>query len=102
MSTFQTSFFHFLRPVAAVLVIFPTTVIGFCMQPSPPIFKPKEPMVPYCINTFTNTHTCSEITLNRYLSDLESYNYDVEIYIRDLQAYVRDAVAYAECEIDTL
>lgn len=102
MSTSGTFFVHLIRLVAAILIIFPTTVIGFCMQPSPPMFKPKEPMVPYCINTFTNTHTCSEITLNRYLSDLESYNYNVEIYIRDLQAFVRDAVAYAECEIDTL
>ena len=59
-------------------------------------------MVPYCVNEYTNTHTCSDWELDNYYSELESYNYDVQSYIRQLNEYIDEAVEYAQCEVNSL
>ena len=75
---------------------------SWCFEPSTPYSKPNKPSVPFCINEFSRTHTCSAFILNSYNSDIEAYNRDVNNYIRDLQNYVDDAFDYAECEIRSL
>ena len=75
---------------------------AFCSQPSPPMFKPTPPRVPFCVDTFSNTHTCDTWEINSYNNDVETYNREVEDYIDNMQDYVDDAVAYAKCEISSL
>ena len=71
--------------------------------------KPMKPSVPFCVNEYSNTHTCDEWTINSYNNDvdyynsqLQSYSYDVDDYVRKLQNFVNDAQEYANCEIRNL
>ena len=59
-------------------------------------------MVPYCVNEYTHTHTCSDWEIDNYYSELESYNYDVQSYIQQLNEYIDEAVEYAQCEVNSL
>ena len=81
------------------------------MAPSAPSSwsKPTKPSVPYCVNEWSNTHTCDDWTINSYNSDvdyynsqLQSYRYDVDNYVRELQNFANEAAAYANCEIRNL
>tara|TARA_B100001027_G_scaffold192960_1_gene148019 strand:+ start:168 stop:416 length:249 start_codon:yes stop_codon:yes gene_type:complete len=81
------------------------------MAPSVPSSwsKPTKPSVPYCVNEWSNTHTCDDWTINSYNRDVENYRYEVESYQRELQYYVdeaqrflNDAYDYANCEIRNL
>ena len=100
-----------------VLIIYSfsiTYAYSFCSEPSAPSTwskptKPMKPSVPFCVNEYSNTHTCDEWTINSYNSDvsfynsqLQSYNYDIDDYVRKLQNYVNDAQDYANCEIRSL
>lgn len=75
---------------------------AFCSQPSPPMFKPTKPTVPWCVNEWNNTHTCSDWEIDSYNSDVRQYRNEVDRYITGLNTYLDDAVAYAECEIRDL
>ncbi len=87
---------------------------SFCYAPSAPSTwskptKPTKPFVPFCVNEFSNTHTCDEWTINSYNSEvnyynsqLQSYSYEIDDYVRKLQNYVNDAQDYANCEIRSL
>lgn len=75
---------------------------GFCSDPSPPYRKPQKPSPPFCINEWTNTHTCEDWTIDLYYQELDAYQAEVNRYMRDLQTYVEEAVEYAECEIKEL
>lgn len=99
----------------AAIVLFSSTASAFyCSEPSPPgryskPTKPSPPTVPYCVNEYTNTHTCEDWQINSYNREIESYNWqlrmynsEVEDYIRKLESYVDDAIAYANCEIKSL
>ena len=81
---------------------FATNAVAFCSEPSAPWGKPSKPMVPYCVNEYTNTHTCSDWEIDNYYSDLESYNDEVQSYIRQLNDYIDEAVEYAKCEVKSL
>lgn len=94
-----------------MVLLLPALVSAYCSSPSAPdppgtYERPDKPSVPYCINTFSNTHTCSQWEIDSYKSALQQYKYDVEDYIRKLQNYVdeandfvNEAVDYANCEI---
>lgn len=98
----------------AVAVVATTTVeaVAYCSEPSAPSFygsKPTEPYKPFCINEFSNTHTCSEWEIDSYNRDVDLYNsqlrsYQMAVsrYIDELNDYVREAVEYAECEVADL
>ena len=83
---------------------------AFCSEPSAPRFsgsyKPDEPRVPFCVNKYANTHTCSDWEIDSYNRDVESYNDDlrryqqaVQTFVDDLNAYVSDAVEFAKCSV---
>lgn len=74
----------------------------YCSEPSPPFTKPQKPNTPYCVNEWTNSHTCDDWQVDSYNRELEAYNRDVERYINDLQVYVSNAANYAQCEIENL
>ena len=94
--------------------ILPANVLAYCSNPTPPdppstYLRPTKPSVPYCVNTYSNTHTCDQWEIDSYNNDLERYKNDVEDYIRKLKGYVREAnsfasetVDYANCEIRNL
>ena len=96
--------------VVAVLVSSPA--FAYCFEPSVPRFfgsKPDVPREPFCINKFSNTHTCDEWEINSYNRDVESYNRDldtyrsaVNAYVRELDNYIDEAVEYAQCEVRNL
>ena len=83
-------------------MLMPIDLYAYCSQPSAPYFKPSKPTVPFCVNEWSNTHTCDDFTIQNYNNNLESYRYEVQNYVIELQRYVDNAVAYANCEIDNL
>lgn len=100
----------------AILFLFisPNMAFAFCFEPSAPsapsiFWKPQKPNTPYCVNTFTNTHTCSDWEIDSYNREVERYNSEIEDYVFKLQQYVNEAIefanaadAYARCEINNL
>lgn len=94
------------------ILFHPAAALAYCSAPSAPNFydsKPTPPSVPYCVNEFSNTHTCDDYTIDRYNNDVERYNselqsyqYNASRYIDELNRYVSDAQSYAECEADDL
>jgi hypothetical protein len=92
-------------------LIFPANVLAYCSEPTPPdppssYMRPTKPSAPYCVNTFSNTHTCDQWEVDSYNSALQQYRYEVEDYVRKLKNYVSEAssfasetVDYANCEI---
>ena len=63
----------------------------------------------FCVNEFTNTHTCDDWEISNYNNEIENYRRDLEDYQRELQDYVdqanrfaNDAYRYAECEINSI
>lgn len=77
-------------------------MLAYCMEPSAPYSKPDKPSVPFCVNEWAGTHTCSDWEIDDYNSQLRSYEYDVESYINQLNNYIDEAVAYAQCEVSNL
>jgi len=73
----------------------PQILMSFCYEPSPPWSKPSKPMVPWCVDEWTNTHTCSDW-------EIDNYNYEVQNYIYDLQNYLYESEDYVNCEINSL
>ncbi len=78
-------------------------------QTSPIYTKPDKPQVPYCVNTFDNTHTCDDWEINSYNDALRQYQSDLEDYMRKLKRYVAgaesfaaSALDYAKCEVESL
>ena len=87
---------------SAFLILFSQDVLAYCMEPSAPYSKPDKPTVPFCVNEWAGTHTCSDWEIDDYNSQLRSYEYDVESYINQLNNYIDEAVAYAQCEVSNL
>ena len=87
---------------------------GFCSAPSAPgnYSKPAEPSpptTPYCVNKFSNTHTCSDWEISNYNRAVDQYNDELIRYQRERQAYINKLVDYANeaqeysiCEINSL
>ena len=97
---------NILRIIILSLFI-PTYAFAWCSEPRAPsapstYSKPSKPSVPFCVNEFSNTHTCDDWTINSYQNDLRNYQYEVERFIDDLQDYLRDAQDYVNCEIRSL
>lgn len=76
--------------------------MAYCSQPSAPYSRPSAPTVPYCVNTWDNSHTCDDWQIDSYNQSLRMYRSEVEDYVRALQRYVDEAVEYAQCEIREL
>ena len=106
-----------MKPFLTVIVIVlftPTYVLAYCSEPMAPSAPstysiPSKPSVPFCVNEFSNTHTCDDWEIDSYNSDLERYRYEVDDYQRSLQSFVNDAgdfaresLDYANCEIRNL
>jgi hypothetical protein len=87
---------------------------AYCSEPSVPSRsskpeKPEKPDTPWCANSFTGRHTCSDWEIQRYNAeveeyndDLETYQQDLERYLRRLRTYVEEAQEYARCEVRSL
>ena len=100
--------------IIALSLFISTYALAWCSEPRAPsapstYSKPSKPSVPFCVNEFSNTHTCDDWTINSYNSDLDRYRYEVDDYQRSLQSFVndagdfaREALDYANCEIRNL
>jgi hypothetical protein len=84
-----------------IILIFPGAGYS-CYEPSAPYFSASEPSVPWCVNEWENTHTCSDWEIDSYYQSIRNYNYEVENYVNELQNYVDDAVLYAQCEMNNI
>ncbi len=83
----------------AIFLIITTQAMAWCSAPSEPsMYRPSKPVTPFCVNLYSNTHTCNETTIDWYNRDIEHYHSDVEDYVNQLQRYVNDAIEYANCE----
>ena len=100
--------------IMVIVLFIPTYVLAYCSEPRAPsapstYSKPSKPSIPFCVNEFSNTHTCDDWEINSYNSDLDRYKYEVDDYQRSLQSFVndagdfaREAHDYANCEIRNL
>jgi hypothetical protein len=68
-----------------------------CVAPTAPIMYSRKPIVPYCVNEITHTHTCDEFTVSQYNSELEAYNRAANRFIQDFNMYVQDVNEYVSC-----
>lgn len=103
---------HILALVLVLALALPTVASAFCtapLAPTPPVTwnKPTKPSVPYCINEYARTHTCSDWEIESYRSDMNRFRNEVSDYIAELQRYISavnlyadQAVSYAVCEAD--
>lgn len=94
-----------------VMLIYTSNSWAYCSEPSSPdapstIYRPTKPSVPYCVNTYINTHTCDDWEIDSYNAEIEQYNAEVEEYVDKLKYYISEAeeylsevVDYAKCEI---
>jgi|GEM_PF-1057931 len=100
--------------VFVFLTLMPWLAYAYCSEPMAPSAPssfgvPTKPTPPFCVNTITKTHTCSDWELQYYNSAIAMYNNEVDDYIRKLKNYVREAsdfaneaLAYAKCRINNL
>ena len=87
----------------SIIILFvPHVLYSFCYEPSPPWLKPSKPIVPWCVDEWTNTHTCSDWEIDNYNYSVQNYNYEVQNYIYELQNYLYEAEDYVNCEINSL
>ena len=87
----------------SIIILFvPHVLFSFCYEPSPPWLKPSKPIVPWCVDEWTNTHTCSDWEIDNYNYSVQNYNYEVQNYIYELQNYLYEAEDYVNCEINSL
>ncbi len=98
----------------ALISLLPSTAWAYCSEPSVPDVpstynRPSKPSAPYCVDTFSNTHTCDDWEIDNYNSELSRYRDEVEEYIRKLRYYVSkaetyysEAVSYAQCEANNI
>jgi len=85
---------------------------SLCNPPAaPPLYLPAAlppaPAPPKCINTKTNTTTCSTKVFNAYSAEVNAHNdlkrarvAEMNAYTRELQKYQHAATNYAQCEQD--
>jgi len=91
-----------MRSLFSLLFLIPSLSYSYCYEHSPPWSKPTKPSMPWCVNEWNNTHTCSDWEIESYYSDIRIYYYDVENYVNDLNNYLYDAEDYVRCEINSL
>ena len=100
--------------VVIMLFLSSNFALAFCSEPSAPsapstFNRPDKPTVPFCVDTFDNTHTCEDWEIDSYNRDLRNYRDEVDDYVQDLRDYIdeaedyySDVVAYAKCEVDDI
>jgi hypothetical protein len=100
--------------VLLALCAMSATSWAYCSTPSPPdtpgsYHRPTKPSVPYCVNTFNNTHTCDDWEIENYKAELRRYRSEIYDYVRKQKNYVSEAesyysevVSYAQCEVRSL
>ena len=94
---------RYLLTSALCLFLFAGQLLAWCSEPSVSyLYTPTKPSVPWCVNEFTNTHTCSDWEIDSYYDDIETYNNNVEDFIRQLNNYVEEATEYARCRVREL
>ena len=81
----------------ALMMTLATQAGAYCSEPSIYLSTPTKPSVPWCVNTWDNTHTCDEWVIQQYYSELDNYRNEVDAFINALNNYVEEAVSYAEC-----
>ena len=80
-----------------------SSALSFCMEPSVSfLMTPYKPEAPYCVNLYTNTHTCDEWEIDNYYSELDNYRFEVNQFIEALNNYVEEAAEYARCRANEL
>ena len=86
----------FLLPIAS-------SALSFCMEPSVSfLMTPYKPEAPYCVNLYTNTHTCDDWEINNYYDELDNYRFEVNQFIEALNNYVDEASEYARCRANEI
>jgi hypothetical protein len=100
--------------IFAILCAMSTSSWGYCSEPTPPdapgsYDRPTKPTVPYCVNTYNNTHTCEDWEIENYQNQLRHYQSEIDDYVRKLEDYTSEAetyykevVSYARCEVRDL
>lgn len=100
--------------IFAILCVTPTSSWAYCSEPTPPdppssYSRPTKPAVPFCVNTYDNTHTCDDWEIENYETQLRRYQSEIDDYVRELknyaseaESYYREAVSYAQCEVRDL
>ena len=101
--------------VLIVTLLFVTDkAFAFCsapIAPEPPstYTKPIKPVTPFCVNEFSNTHTCDDWEITSYNNEISNYRSEVQYYVQKLKNYISEAeyfvtetVDYAKCEIRNL
>lgn len=93
----------------SVLGLAVAPALAYCHPPSAPQFQtfggtPQPPQTPYCVDTFTNTHTCDRFQIDNYNRQVERYNEALDRYYRDVESYAQavdryydEAVRYVDC-----
>lgn len=95
MTNFLTLFF--------LIIFLPIKLWSYCSAPSAPFGgPPTKPSPPYCVNTFTNTHNCSNWEIDSYNNEIRNYQNEVEYFVNDLRSYLNKAQDYVNCEITNL
>ena len=86
----------------AFLMMLSTQAGAYCSEPSVYMSTPNKPSVPFCVNEWDNTHTCSEWEIQSYYDDLENYRSESQQFINELNTYTSEAVEYAQCRANEL
>lgn len=95
-----------------LICVWPPLAGAFCTDPIAPSFqyfsgKPTPPIVPYCVDQYSNTHTCNDWEIQTYNADIDRFNQELEAYVAEIRRYARDidsyydaASAHVRCLID--
>ena len=93
---------NFYSSLIFFLIISLSNANAFCLEPDDPpstFYKPSKPIVPYCVNEYSNTHTCDDWEIDSYNTEVEMYNYNLRDYKRRLLDYHEEVTEYVECEL---
>ncbi len=86
----------------------PPVVCTPAALPTPyvPASIPAKPVMPSCIDPDTHISKCSKKVLDKYNSDVDTYNAALEVllnqsngYLQQLNKYMGDANVYSNCEV---
>ena len=86
-----------------LIVLGASSALSFCMEPSVSfLITPYKPEAPYCVNLYTNTHTCDDWEIDNYYDELDNYRFEVNQFIEALNNYVDEASEYARCRVNEI
>lgn len=90
------------KGVVLAFIFLGSTAQAYCIEPSFWMSTPVPPSVPYCVDTWSRTHTCDDWVIDDYNRAIQYYNDEVERFVRELNNYVDDAFEYAQCRMNEL